>query len=131
VVISAALVNELVAHAREELPNECCGIIATKDGEAMKVFRAANTYASPLRYEIDSKDLIKIYLEIEGEGWELGGIYHSHTKSPAVPSQTDINEARWPDAVYLIVSLADADNPDVRAYRIADSTVSEVELAVS
>ena len=105
------MVDELVAHAREELPNECCGIIATKDGEAMKVFRAANAYASPLRYEIDSKDLIEIYLEIEGLGWELGGIYHSHTKSAAEPSQTDINEARWPDAVYVIVSLADPSIP--------------------
>lgn len=123
--------EELVSHAREELPNECCGIIATKDGEAMRVFRAANAYASPLRYEIDSKDLIKIYLEIEGLGWELGGIYHSHTKSPAEPSQTDINEARWPEALYLIVSLVNPDHPDLRAFRIADSSVSEVELAIS
>jgi proteasome lid subunit RPN8/RPN11 len=129
--ISSSLVEELVSHAREELPNECCGIIATKDGEAIKVFRAANAYASPLRYEIDSKDLINIYLEIEGLGWELGGIYHSHTKSPAEPSQTDINEARWPDAVYLIVSLANPDHPDVRAFLIEDSSVSEVELAIS
>ena len=125
------MVDELVAHAREELPNECCGIIATKDGEAMKVFRAANAYASPLRYEIDSKDLIQIYLEIEGLGWELGGIYHSHTKSPAQPSQTDINEARWPGAVYVIVSLSDPENPDVRGFRIVDSSVSEVALAIS
>ena len=125
------MVDELVAHAREELPNECCGIIATKDGEAMKVFRAANAYASPLRYEIDSKDLIGIYLEIEGLGWELGGIYHSHTKSAAEPSQTDINEAHWPGAVYVIVSLADPEHPDVRGFRIVDASVSEVELAIS
>ena len=129
--MSEALYDEIVAHARDDLPNECCGLVATKDGEAVRVYRARNSYASPLRYEIDSQDLIRIYLEIEESGCELGGIYHSHTKSPARPSQTDINEARWPTAVYLILSLADPDHPDLRGFRIVDGGVTEVELTIS
>ena len=126
--ISPSMVEEIVAHAEEDQPNECCGIIAVKDGRAVKVFRAANAEASPVRYGLDPREQYEIMMEIDRNGWTLGAIYHSHTRSPAYPSQTDINLAFYPDALYLIVSLQDPERPGVRAFRIADDQVDEVEL---
>jgi len=128
-VIDAALLQEVVAHAREDAPNECCGMIASRDGEAQRVYRATNTAASPLRYEIDGLEQYRIQNEIEDAGLDLGAIYHSHTRSAPYPSQTDINLAFYPDSLYIIVGLA-GDEPDVRAYRIADADVQEVGLEV-
>jgi [CysO sulfur-carrier protein]-S-L-cysteine hydrolase len=128
-VIDAALLQEVIAHAREDAPNECCGMIASRDGEAQRVYRATNTAASPLRYEIDGLEQYRIQNEIEDAGLDLGAIYHSHTRSAPYPSQTDINLAFYPDSLYIIVGLA-GDEPDVRAYRIADADVQEVGLEV-
>jgi len=88
VKISREHIDEIVAHAREEAPNECCGIVASSDGAAVKVFRATNAEASPVRYSLDPREQYGITKEIETQGWELGAIYHSHTRSPAYPSQT-------------------------------------------
>jgi [CysO sulfur-carrier protein]-S-L-cysteine hydrolase len=129
--IAQSLVDEIVQHAREDLPNECCGIVSTSDGAAVKVYRARNSHASPLRFEIDSRDLIRIYSDVESEGHELGSMYHSHVKSSAYPSQTDVNFAQeWPGLIWLIVSLADADAPDLKAFRITGPDVEEVEVTV-
>ena len=83
--IARELIDELVAHAREDAPNECCGMIASRDGEAVRVYRAENVHASPVRYEIEPRDQLRVMNEIEDEGWELGAIYHSHTRSEPVP----------------------------------------------
>ncbi len=128
--IPQALIDEIVAHAREDLPNECCGMVGGADGKARTVYRAENAEASPFRYSIDAKEQFRLMREIEGAGEELVGIYHSHTKSPAYPSQTDVNLAGWPDAVYLIASLADAEAPDVKGFWIRDGKISEAELVV-
>jgi [CysO sulfur-carrier protein]-S-L-cysteine hydrolase len=127
--ISRELLDEVVAHAREEAPNECCGMIAARDGHAVRVFRAINAAASPLRYEIDPHDQLRIQTEIDDACLELGAIYHSHTRSEPYPSQTDVNLAFYPDAVYVIVGIA-GDDPDVRAYRIVDGHVDGTELEV-
>jgi [CysO sulfur-carrier protein]-S-L-cysteine hydrolase len=127
--ISRELLEEVLAHAREEAPNECCGMIATRDGRAVAVHRAANAAASPLRYEIDPRDQLRIQTAIEDAGLELGAIYHSHTRSAPYPSQTDVNLAFYPDAVYVIVGLADRP-PEVRAYRIVGGRVDDAELEV-
>ena len=129
--IARELLDEIVAHAREEAPNECCGMVAGRDGAATRVYRARNAFASPLRYEVDSQDQIRITMEIDDRGDEIAAIYHSHTRSEAYPSQTDINlAANWPDPLYLICSLMDPDRPDVRAFAIRDAAVDEVELQV-
>ena len=127
---SRALLDELIQHAREDLPNECCGIVASDDGAAVKVFRAANAEASPVRYSLDPREQYRITMEIEEQGWALGAIYHSHTRSEAYPSQTDVNLAFYPDAIYVIVSLRKPDDPEVRAFRIADERIEEVGLTV-
>jgi [CysO sulfur-carrier protein]-S-L-cysteine hydrolase len=127
--IDRELYDEMVTHARADAPNECCGMVASRDGEAVKVYPATNTAASPLRYEIDGAEQYRIQLEIDDAGLDLGAIYHSHTRSAPYPSQTDINLAFYPDALYVIVGLADGD-PDVRAFSIRDGQVSEAELLV-
>jgi proteasome lid subunit RPN8/RPN11 len=128
--ISSRLVDEIVTHAREDLPNECCGMVGGVGGEARTVYRAENAEVSPLRYSIGAKDQFRLMREIEAAGEELAGIYHSHTKSAAYPSQTDVNLAGWPDAVYLIVSLAGADGPDLKGFWIRDGEIAEAELVV-
>lgn len=127
--IARELYDQLIAHARAEAPNECCGMIASADGAAVRIFPAENTAASPLRYEIDGRQQLEILDAIEDAGHELGAIYHSHTRTVPEPSQTDINLAFYPDSLYVIVGLKDAE-PDVRAWRIVDGAVSEAELTV-
>jgi [CysO sulfur-carrier protein]-S-L-cysteine hydrolase len=129
--IARSLLDEIVAHAREETPNECCGMVAGRDGRATRVHRARNAFASPLRYEVDPQDQYRITMEIEERGEEIAAIYHSHTRSEAYPSQTDINlAANWPDPLYLICSLVNPDEPDVRAFAIRDDAVEETALDV-
>jgi proteasome lid subunit RPN8/RPN11 len=127
--LSPELYEEIVAHARQEAPNECCGMIASRDGVAVAVHRARNAAASPLRYEIDGAEQYRIQMAIEDAGLQLGAIYHSHTRSEPYPSQTDINLAFYPDSLYLIVGLA-AGEPQVRAFSIRGGEVREVELEV-
>jgi [CysO sulfur-carrier protein]-S-L-cysteine hydrolase len=122
------MADEMVAHARAEAPNECCGMIGGRDGSATSIHRARNAEESPLRYLIHPTDQFRIMEEIEARGEELAAIYHSHTGSPAYPSQTDINLAEnWPDPLYVICSLADRE-PEVRGFAIRDGDVEEVTL---
>jgi proteasome lid subunit RPN8/RPN11 len=121
--------DDMISHAREDAPNECCGMVASRDGQAVKVYRATNAVASPLRYEIDGAEQYRIQMEIYDADLELGAIYHSHTRSDPYPSQTDINLAFYPEALYVIIGLANGE-PEVRAYAIRDGRVSEAELVV-
>jgi len=123
-----AFIDEMIAHALEDAPDECCGIIAGQNGRATKLFRARNAEASPYRYNVDPKDLFRIHRECEQNGWEFMVIYHSHTASEAYPSATDVRLAFWPETHYVLVSLMDRNRPAVRAFRIEDGRVSEEEL---
>lgn len=125
------MVDEMAAHAREDAPNECCGMVGGRDGTAATLYRAANAEASPFRYSIDAAEQFRLMREIEEKGEELVGIYHSHTKSAAYPSQTDVNLAAWPDAVYLIVSLADPERPDLKGYWIRDGEIDDAEIDIT
>jgi [CysO sulfur-carrier protein]-S-L-cysteine hydrolase len=120
-----SFVDEMVAHAIQDAPNECCGIIAGKNGRATKLFRAKNSEASPYRYNVDPKDLLQIFRECEDNDWTFLAIYHSHTASEAYPSPTDVRLAFWPEAAYVLISLADPAEPVVRAFRIEDGVVTE------
>ena len=127
--IARALLDDVIAHARAEAPNECVGMIASRDGEAVAVHRARNAAASPLRYEIDGMEQYKIQNAIGDAGLELGAIYHSHTRSEPYPSQTDINfAAGWPGVEWIIVGLRRNGEPQVRSFRIDDGRVVEVGL---
>jgi proteasome lid subunit RPN8/RPN11 len=137
--ISADLLAELIAHARAEAPNECCGVLAVEPqpnglarpggASAVRVHRAINTAASPLRFEIDGREVLRLIDAIEADGLELGAIYHSHTRTAPYPSQTDINfAAHWPGVEWVIVGLADREAPEVRSYLIDDGAVEEVAI---
>ena len=122
--------GEMVAHALEDDPNECCGILAGKDGEIMSLYRMINIEASPYRYRMDPKELLKVYNEIDDRGWEIVAIYHSHTHSEAYPSDTDVRLATWPESRYILVSLLDKENPPIRAFYIEDGIVTEEDVTI-
>jgi [CysO sulfur-carrier protein]-S-L-cysteine hydrolase len=147
--IASNFLAELIAHAEEDAPNECCGVVAIDPGtlagagdasggaggaasaRATKVHRAENMAASPLKFEVDGKELLGLIGAIEDDGSELGAIYHSHTRTAPRPSQTDINfAANWPGVEWIIVGLADGAAPDVRSYLIEGGRVQEVVLEV-
>jgi len=153
--ISGILLDQLVAHALEDPHNEVCGVVAVEataapevDGQAatrqaiatgvlagraraVRVYRAINVHASPLKFEIDPQELLELYNAIEAEGHELGAIYHSHVRSRPYPSQTDVNfAANWPGVEWIIVGLADVQAPEARSYLIEQGEVREVALEV-
>jgi [CysO sulfur-carrier protein]-S-L-cysteine hydrolase len=125
--IAKAHWDELVAHARDEAPNECCGYMSARGGEVQEVFRAENERHSPYGYSLDHKSLFAAN-ELDDDGFEVG-IYHSHPRSPAEPSQTDINLATYPHWLYVIVSLATPEG-EVRGWWIRDGRVEEEEISV-
>ena len=122
--------REMVAHALEDDPNECCGILAGSDGEVHNLYRMVNVEASPYRYRMDPKELLNVYREIDDRGWEIIAIYHSHTHSEAYPSSTDVRLATWPEAYYILISLLQRDNPPIRAFRIEGGEVTEEEVCM-
>ena len=137
--IDIAMVQALIDQARAEYPNEACGLIigdrpAADGGTARRFEPARNKAASPYRYEIDPDDLYRIVVAADDADEVIWGIVHSHTHTPAVPSPTDIGLAFYPDALYLLVSLSDDEAdpttgmPSVRAWRIVDGAIHEVEL---
>jgi [CysO sulfur-carrier protein]-S-L-cysteine hydrolase len=129
--IARELYDQIVAHARAEAPNECCGVVATNgDGRGVRVVAAVNKHASPLRFEIDGREVMRILDAFDAEDLAVGAIYHSHTRTAPEPSQTDVNYApAWPGALWIIVGLAD-EEPDVRTWAIEDGRVTQVELTV-
>ena len=128
--LERSYVDEMIAHARGDDPNECCGIIAGLDGSAMQLYRALNAEASPYRYNVDPKDLLRIYRDLDDHGWDVLVIYHSHTHTEAYPSPTDVRLAAWPEAYYIVVSLRDKSSPVVRAFHIREGNVEEQELRI-
>jgi [CysO sulfur-carrier protein]-S-L-cysteine hydrolase len=129
--IDSALLERIVAHARRDFPNECCGMVGVRDGRAVAIHEATNVAASPLRFEVEGREILNAQDAFEDEGAELGAIYHSHTRSEPYPSQTDINFAKgWPGVEWLIVGVRRDGDPTVRSYRIDDGVVAEVDVDV-
>jgi [CysO sulfur-carrier protein]-S-L-cysteine hydrolase len=116
VIIGRALVEEMVEHCRTGRPHEACGILGAVNGRIVKVFKMTNASASPVRYSLDPREQFAVYRKLDENQWDLGAVYHSHTRTAAYPSPTDVRLASE-DVPYLIVSLA-AEPPDVRAFRI-------------
>ena len=129
-LIPARLLAQIVAHARRDHPDECCGFVATLDGRAVAVHEATNAARSPYRFEIDGQELYDTTTAIEDAAHDIGAIYHSHTRSEPYPSQTDVNfAANWPGLEWLIVGTGGAEAL-VRSYRIDDGRINEVEVVV-
>jgi [CysO sulfur-carrier protein]-S-L-cysteine hydrolase len=123
--------KELVEQGLREFPNECCGVIAATEGVPVKVFPMKNADASPVTYRLDGKEQLHVFDELDDQGWDLWAIYHSHTHSEAYPSETDVRLAFYPEARYILVSLADRENPVIRSFWIADGEVTEEELTIT
>lgn len=129
--ISPTLLQQIVDHARRDLGEECCGIVASRDGVAVAVHELENTAHDKRRFEIDGLDLLRLSDELEGRGEALGAIYHSHLMSAPEPSQTDLNfGALWPGVEWIIVGLKDPE-PEVRSWLIQDGEPCEVEVIVT
>jgi proteasome lid subunit RPN8/RPN11 len=124
------MLDRMVEHARREAPNECVGVLGARDGEAQLLVEAENARRSPLAYEIAPQELLRVHDRLDEDDLEVGAIYHSHTRTEPVPSQTDINLAFYPESLYVIVGVKDRDAPEVKAYRIVDGEVSEATLEV-
>lgn len=133
--ISKKFAEEMVAHAKGEDPNECCGILAGKDGTIHRLYRITNTTLSPYRYLMDPQEFLNADKDSELNGWEFLAFYHSHTHGPAYPSQTDVRmavESGWLDLYYVLVSLENKERPDLRAFHIHESSqIVEDELEVA
>lgn len=121
--------DAIIRQAIEEHPNEACGLLAGKDGVATKIFQMTNAEHSPVIYRMEPAEQLRVFNEMDEAGLDLVAIYHSHTRSPAYPSSTDVQLAYYPEAVYLIVSLRDRDHPELRGFKILDGKVEEVEFA--
>jgi proteasome lid subunit RPN8/RPN11 len=137
--IPTALREAIVAQARAEDPNESCGLIigdapAAAGGQALRYEPVRNNAASPYRYEIDPADLYRLTVATDDADEVFWGIVHSHTHTPAVPSPTDLALAFYPDALYVLVSLSEAEAdpasgvPSLRAWRIVDGEIHEVAV---
>jgi proteasome lid subunit RPN8/RPN11 len=135
------MIQALIDHAREAVPNEACGLIvgdrpASAGGRPLRFEPTRNAAASPYRYEIHPDDLYRLTVATDDADQVFWGIVHSHTHTPAVPSPTDIGLAFYPDALYILVSLAEDEadaatgRPSVRAWRIVDGATHEVALDV-
>ena len=129
------LIDDMIAHARAEDPNECCGVIAGVDGTAGRGYRITNTAASPFRYLMDPQEFLNADKDVESRDMSLVAFYHSHTNSAPYPSDTDVRmalESGWLDPFYILVSLEDKEAPTLRAFRITESgEVEEDELRIT
>ncbi len=136
--------NAISTHAQTEDPYECCGLLAGKNGIATEIYEITNLPSDDpsivdlkvpadrtLRYVMDPKQQITAFKKMRENSTELVAIYHSHTHSPAYPSETDIRLAFYPDVHYLIVSLENKNKPQIRAFRIVNEKVSEEEVVLT
>jgi len=136
-VISRDHMDEMVAHARESLPDEACGMLGGLAGRVHRVYRLGNSDPSPVSYAVDPIEQLKAMKDMAESGTELVGIYHSHPGAPPLPSITDINRAffpgtrdlNYPDVVYVIISLS-GPAPEVKAFMIEREGVRTVELSL-
>jgi len=129
--VSEAIANEMIEHAQAEYPKECCGFLAGPSGIPRELYRLRNVDPDPvMRYEADSREVKRVFDEIYDRDWDIASVYHSHTHSPAFPSPTDVAKATYPEAVYALVSLADRQHPDLRAFRILEGQISELPVVI-
>jgi [CysO sulfur-carrier protein]-S-L-cysteine hydrolase len=126
------MVDAVVAHARADHPDECCGVIAGRDGVATRVVPMTNAERSPTGFVFDSAEQLRVWREIDDADEDLLVVYHSHTMTEAYPSRTDVRwAANTPGTSWLLVSTREPDAEEVRSFRIEDGAVTEEELVVT
>jgi proteasome lid subunit RPN8/RPN11 len=121
----------MVSHARDELPNECCGLLVGSPGEIVRAERARNLQSSPTRFLVDPSAHFAAIKRAREAGLAVTGAYHSHPRTAAWPSATDVAEIVDTDLLHVIVSLADRPaGPDVRAFRFQDGNFQPIEIVL-
>jgi proteasome lid subunit RPN8/RPN11 len=119
------VLREMVGHAREAAPAECCGLLAGSGDSIVEAIRTRNIAAAPTRFRIDPRDHIERRRDLRRRGLEVVGFYHSHVQSPPIPSERDRDEAAYPDHLFAIVSLA-SNPPETRVFRLIDGNFLEM-----
>jgi proteasome lid subunit RPN8/RPN11 len=127
VVLRASQRDEIIAHAREEAPNECCGLLVGKGSAIDECVRARNLLASPTRYLLDPADHVAAIRRLRGSDRSVIGAYHSHPSSPALPSATDRAEIFYSDFLWVIVSLLDPEG-EVAAFRLSGGDLTALPI---
>jgi proteasome lid subunit RPN8/RPN11 len=122
--------ERIVAHARAEAPNECCGLLIGSGDAIDECVGVRNLHASPNRYLLDPAGHIAANRRLRGSGRAVLGVYHSHPAAPAVPSRSDVAEALYPDFIWMIVSLASPEAPEIAAYRLTAGTAIQLPIVV-
>ena len=119
----------LIAHARDEAPDECCGLLIGTGTVIEESVRVPNVDARPRsRYLLDPAAHIAVRRLLRGTPRVILGVYHSHPESPAVPSDTDLLEACYPEFVWIIVSLVEPGRPAMAAFRLCDRVATPLTL---
>lgn len=121
--IPQAIHDEMIAHARKGFPLEVCGIVGGTGESVSVLYRMTNSDASNEHFMMDPKEQFAVIKDLRAKGLAMLAIYHSHPESPARPSEEDIKLALTPDVSYLIISLADADVPDIKSFKISSGNV--------
>lgn len=128
--VRRGVLEDIVRHAQEESPRECCGLLMGESDIVTRHRRMKNALESNVRYSMEAQELFRFFKDLRSGDLKHLGIYHSHPASEAYPSDTDVRESFYPDCAYFIVSLKDAGSPQVRAFRICDASVEELAIAV-
>src|SRR3954468_10309016 len=131
--ISRDLHDKIIAHARQDHPDEACGVIAGPLGSDRpeRFIKMENAARSPTFYEFDSKEQLRVWREMDDRDEEPVVIYHSHTMTQAYPSRTDVSFAGEPGAHYLLVSTREPESEEIRSFRIVDGVVTEEEINIA
>jgi|SRR5665647_730260 len=127
--INREISDQIIQHARRELPNEACGYLAGHDGIVVKAFEMINTDKSPEHFSFDPAEQFTIFREVRKLGFTIIANYHSHPSTPSRPSEEDIRLAYDPDISYVIISLAEND-PVIRSFKIQNGKSEAEELIV-
>lgn len=129
--LPTAYVDQVVAHARRDHPDECCGIIAGKDGVATRVFEMENADRSPTGFTFDSAEWLRVYREVDDADEDLLAVYHSHTATEAYPSRTDVLWSQHNEFQHwLLVSTRAADD-EIRSFTISGDTITEEPVVLT
>lgn len=127
--ISAQLLQQIIDHARQEAPRECCGFLAAKGEEIKAVHPATNCSPVDLEFQMASREIYELELRIRQDGHEIGAVYHSHPSGVPVLSETDLHHARFWMCDWVVVGLAE-EEPDVRCYQVRGTFVQELPVTI-
>lgn len=129
-ILKKEFCKKMIAQSKKEFPNEACGILAGKDGRVERVFETNNTEKSPSSYFMEPREQFKVMKEMRTLGLDMIGIYHSHPETEAYPSGHDVELALYPDASYVIISIREKENPEIRSFKIVDGNIAEEEVVI-